>query len=112
VIVVDNNSHDNTREIALKFNDNFKFKYVLEMTRGIPYARNTGINNATGDIVAFIDDDCEANEDWLKNIEKPFIKDPNIGAVGGNLSYARVGEGSMIEEFYIKNMAARKNNKI
>jgi glycosyltransferase involved in cell wall biosynthesis len=111
VIVVDNDSHDNTKEVALKYNDKLKLKYVLEMTKGIPYARNAGINNATGDIVAFIDDDCEANEDWLKNIEKPFIKDPNIGVVGGNVSYARVGEGNIIEEFYVKNMAARKKNK-
>lgn len=110
VVVVDNASQDNTREIINSFGDRLNIKYVSEPTLGIPYARNSGIRNASGDIIASIDDDCEADEDWLKYIELPFIRDPNIGAVGGEISYARVGDGD-VEEFYIKNMVLQGRNK-
>lgn len=106
VVVVDNGSKDHTKDVALSFSDRLNIKYVYEPIRGIPHARNAAIRNATGDIIASIDDDCVANENWLKQIEIPFIKDPNIGVVGGNVTYFRVGEGS-VEEFYIKNMSSR-----
>ena len=110
VVVVDNNSQDNTREIIYSFDDRLNIKYVYEPTLGIPYARNSGIRNASGDIIASIDDDCEADEDWLKYIELPFIRDPDIGAVGGEINYARVGDGN-VEEFYIQNMVLQGRNK-
>lgn len=106
VIVVDNGSKDRTKDVVLSFRDRLNIKYVYEPIRGIPHARNAAIKNATGDIIASIDDDCIADENWLKQIEIPFIKDPNIGIVGGNVTYFRVGEGN-VEEFYIKNMSSR-----
>ncbi len=106
VIVVDNDSQDNTREVILGFSDRLNIKYVYEAERGIPHARNAGIRNATGDIIASIDDDCVADEHWLKYIEIPFIRDPNIGVVGGEVSYFRIGDGSL-EAFYMKNMISR-----
>jgi len=106
VVVVDNGSKDHTKDVVLSFRDRLNIKYVYEPIRGIPHARNTAIRNAIGDIIASIDDDCVADENWLKQIEIPFIKDPNIGVVGGNVTYLRVGEGS-VEEFYIKNMSSR-----
>ena len=108
LIVVDNGSQDNTKEIVLSFSDRLNIKYVYEDKRGIPYARNAGVRNATRDIIAFIDDDCVADEDWLKYIEIPFIKDPSIGAVGGEVSYFKVGDG-MVEQFYIEQMRTRRN---
>jgi glycosyltransferase involved in cell wall biosynthesis len=111
VVVVDNGSKDHTREVVLGFSDRLNIKYVYEAVRGIPHARNAGIRNATGDIIASIDDDCVADDDWLKNVEIPFIKDPNIGVVGGEVSYFKVGDGS-VEAFYINNMnSGRKNRK-
>jgi len=105
VVVVDNASEDHTRDIVPAFSDKLNIKYVYEATRGIPYARNAGFRNSTGDIIAFIDDDCVAVPDWLKNIEIPFIRDPNVGAVGGEISYHRVGNGR-VEAFYIENMGS------
>lgn len=110
VIVVDNDSKDNTREVALNFSDRLNIKCIYEAIRGIPHARNAGIRNATGDIIASIDDDCVADENWLKHIEIPFIRDPNIGVVGGELSYLQIGDGS-IEAFYMKHMISREKSK-
>ena len=106
VVVVDNGSKDHTKDVVLSFRDRLNIKYVYEPIRGIPHARNAAIRNAAGDIIASIDDDCVADENWLKQIEIPFIKDPHIGVVGGNVTYFRVGEGN-VEEFYIKNMSSR-----
>ncbi len=110
VIVVANDSKDNTREVALSFNDRLNIKCIYETIRGIPHARNAGIENATGDIIVYIDDDCVADQDWLKRIEIPFIRDPNIGVVGGEVSYFKIGEGS-IEAFYMKHMISRGKSK-
>ncbi len=105
VVVVDNASGDHTRDVALSFVDRLNLKYVYEATRGIPHARNAGIQNSSGDIVAFIDDDCVADEDWLTHLEIPFVKDPHIGVVGGEISYFKVGD-DMLEAFYIQNMTS------
>lgn len=105
VVVVDNASGDHTRDVALSFVDRLNLKYVYEATRGIPHARNAGIQNSSGDIVAFIDDDCVADEDWLRQLEIPFVRDPHIGVVGGEISYFKTGE-SKLEAFYIDNMTS------
>jgi len=106
VIVVNNGSTDNTKEIVLSFRNKLKIKYIYEGQRGIPHARNAGIGNATKDIIAFIDDDCVADKNWLKYLEIPFIKDPHIGTVGGEVSHLKT-EQSIVDEFHSKNMSIR-----
>jgi len=110
VVVVDNASTDHTRDVVLSFADRLNVRYVHEPRRGIPYARNAAVRSSTGDVVAFIDDDCVASEDWLKCIEMPFLRDPNVGAVGGEVSYDRVGDGT-VEEFYNRNMGTSQGSR-
>jgi predicted nucleotidyltransferase len=86
VVVVDNASTDGTLSVALSFADTCNLELVREETVGISYARNTGVARSTGDVVAFLDDDCEAAPGWLAALEVPFLKDPNVGAVGGVLA--------------------------
>lgn len=106
VVIVDGSTNDATRKVVMSFKDRLNIKYIFEAKKGIPQARSTSLSAATGDIVAFLDDDCEADPDWLKNLEIPFIKDPNIGAVGGQISYVKLGEDHL-EAFYIENMLTR-----
>ena len=110
VIVVDNDSADTTKETALSFTHTLNLKYLYEPTRGIPYARNTGIRAASGDIIAFIDDDCVADSNWLKYLEIPFIKDPHVGVAGGELLHFKIGD-SIIEEFYANNMVSQRRRR-
>ncbi|MCW3843496.1 glycosyltransferase family 2 protein [Micromonospora yasonensis] len=51
--------------------------------RGLSAARNTGLARATGEIVAFLDDDAEAQSDWLARL-LPHYRDQRVLAVGGH----------------------------
>jgi glycosyltransferase involved in cell wall biosynthesis len=57
--------------------------YAHLTQRGTSRARNAGIRLAGGDIVAFLDDDCEAESSWLETIVGAFAADPQLGLVGG-----------------------------
>jgi len=82
VIVVDNNSQDNTKDVATRYPS---VRYVFEEKLGLSYARNTGIRAAVGDIVAFIDDDSEADPGWLQALLDIYDKYPDAWAVGGKI---------------------------
>ena len=54
----------------------------IEVT-GVVAAMNSGLDVATGDIIAFTDDDAVPRKDWLEKIESHFLADNAVGAVGG-----------------------------
>lgn len=84
VIVVDNNSSDKTQEIV---KNNFPEVIVIEEKRqGVNFARITGINSSRGKYIVFIDADCCAPVNWLKNIAVSF-DDQEIVAVGGPILF-------------------------
>ena len=100
VLVVDNNSSDRTKAVAESFKGRLNMSYVFEPVQGTSTARNTGIKHAQGDIIAYLDDDCIAEKDWLHYIEIPFLKDPAIGMVGGQIADCRV-KGTLVEDYCI-----------
>jgi glycosyltransferase involved in cell wall biosynthesis len=85
VIVVDNNSSDNTQAVVREFESRLPLKYLVETQRGAAEARNLGIRHATGDVLAFTDDDCVPDAKWLRFIELSFLRDPAIGMVAGKV---------------------------
>ena len=70
VLVVDNNSCDQTREVVegLCFRYPGRFRYLFEPQQGKSYALNTGIREARGDVLAFMDDDVTVEPTWLHNL--------------------------------------------
>jgi glycosyltransferase involved in cell wall biosynthesis len=80
IIVVDGNSTDNTREIVSQY----PVKLLLEERPGLNAARNTGIKNSSGEIIAFTDADCIIQENWVSKIVENF-RDPYVGCIGGNV---------------------------
>jgi glycosyltransferase involved in cell wall biosynthesis len=80
IVVVDGNSTDNTREIVSQY----PVKLLLEERPGLNAARNTGVKNSSGEIVAFTDADCIIPEDWVSKIVDNF-RDSQVGCVGGNV---------------------------
>ncbi len=86
ILVIDNASTDSTKNIAQDFikKSKFKCRYIFEPKLGLSVARNRGIKEARGEIVAFIDDDATADKGWLKNLSRCF-KNGDIWAVGGRV---------------------------
>jgi len=59
-------------------------QYVLEPVIGLSRARNAGLRAATGEVVAFVDDDAIPHTAWVPSLGELF-RDPDIGAVGGEI---------------------------
>jgi glycosyltransferase involved in cell wall biosynthesis len=84
VVVVDNNSCDRTRELVESYcvKDPARFRLVSEQQQGLSYARNTGIRNARGKILAFTDDDICVESGWLWNLTSSLHRGESAGAGG------------------------------
>ena len=78
IIVCDDGSRDNTKEVVKKFK---KVRYIQIPHSGSPgKVRNEGAKKAKGKILAFTDDDCYPSKDWLKNAVK-YFKDKEVAPV-------------------------------
>lgn len=82
VLVVDNApSNERTRDLVRK---NFpEFRYVREPRPGLNWARNRGIEETSGEIIAFTDDDAVVDEGWAEAIARAFKEVPEAMAVTG-----------------------------
>jgi glycosyltransferase involved in cell wall biosynthesis len=68
ILIVDNNSSDETQSIARAFHpENVNARYFHEPFIGLSNARNRGWKEARGNYVAYVDDDCRIPGEWLKN---------------------------------------------
>lgn len=75
---------DHNPVLAIRLQTTFPDVIVIENTgqAGISAARNTGVARATGDILAFIDDDAVADSEWLSHLSSGYEK-PDVLGVGG-----------------------------
>jgi glycosyltransferase involved in cell wall biosynthesis len=80
IIVVDNNSTDNTFEIARSFP---MVKVFKEPKKGVAFARQKGFLESKGDIVAFLDADTSISENWFRQITKEFENNPRLVCLSG-----------------------------
>jgi len=63
-------------------------RHVRTAPAGVSAARNLGAREATGDLLAFTDDDCVPERDWIRNILVAFDTHPDIAVVGGRVDLA------------------------
>ena len=82
IVVVDNRP-DPGRPALPEFSDVERVREFWEPQRGVSSARNCGAAYATGEIVAFTDDDAEVDSDWLLAIGTRFATCPEIDGVSG-----------------------------
>ncbi len=84
ILIIDGRSTDGTEDIIKEMSKKSpcRYKLIKQIGCGLSNARNIGIKASTGDIVAFIDDDAEAEVDWLEYLVEPY-SDINTGCVGG-----------------------------
>lgn len=87
VIVVDNNSNDQTREVVegYRARGHQNLTYIFEPRQGVSYARNTGIAHARARLIAFVDDDVRVSDKWIATIKRKFDSHPEIDCIGGKV---------------------------
>lgn len=84
VIVVDNNSKDRTREVVEDYGRRYpgRFRYLFEARQGKSNALASGIREAQGRILAFVDDDVTVAPNWLQNLTAPLQEGAWVGSGG------------------------------
>jgi len=83
VILVDDGSTDNTRDIAEKFP---YVRYIYQQNHGLSHARNTGVAAARGEVFAYTDSDCMADVDWLFYLIGTLVSGDYAGVGGPNVT--------------------------
>ncbi|MCX6710287.1 MAG: glycosyltransferase [Candidatus Woesearchaeota archaeon] len=108
LIIVDDGGNDSTKEIVGEFSrkSGFPIRYSWQKNKGPAAARNLAILNSKSPIIAFTDDDCIPNPDWLEKILSAFSNDSDAMIIGGetlppkgNL-IAKVGQGLTKNAFF------------
>lgn len=88
IIVVDNCSTDHTPQIVQRFINTDKevpVRYVKEGHPGVTYARNRGAREARYPYLAYLDDDCSVEADWLSQLVSGFDLDELVSVVAGRV---------------------------
>ncbi len=85
ILVIDNCSDDETREVTDSFQSSCNVRYLYEHRLGLCHARNKGWQSANGRYIAYLDDDAVASPSWIEAILNAFHRYPNAGAVGGRV---------------------------
>jgi len=86
VLIVDNNSSDQTRSVAERFchTHPIRFRYLFEPRQGKSFALNSGIREGNGEILVFVDDDVIVQPTWLQSLINPFC-DVRWAGCGGRI---------------------------
>jgi len=110
VIIIDDGSSPSNREKVKKIFEEFSRKLRIDLiinpcNLGIPMSLNRGVHRARGEIIAVIDDDCIADENWLSELVK-WYKIPAVGGAGGKI--IEIDE-TITDHKYLKKLL-RKNN--
>jgi GT2 family glycosyltransferase len=92
ILVVDNAPSSDATMIAVRdnFEDDPRVRYVREPKGGTSFARNRALQEATGDIVSYADDDVTVDQWWLRAIVQGFQSAPNVAGVTGMISTAAI----------------------
>ena len=93
ILVVDQGDDDAAAQVVLRHSERIgHLRHLPSASRGLSRARNVGIAQAKGEILAFTDDDCLVRSDWVAAVARAFDSHPEIAAVtGGSLPDGCVG---------------------
>ncbi|XZF12460.1 glycosyltransferase [Chitinophagaceae bacterium MMS25-I14] len=89
VIVVDNNSTDNTATLLEEYktaHPGYNFSYYIEKNQGVAYTRNRCAREARGELVVYLDDDSIAQPGWLSTTVRFFDEHANVYSTGGKIT--------------------------
>ena len=88
IIIIDNNSPGNTKELTelfIKNNPKYNIKYFLERQQGLSFGRNRGIKESKGELIIFLDDDAFISNNYFTKIHNYFSKHLDVVAIGSKI---------------------------
>jgi GT2 family glycosyltransferase len=98
VLVVDNAPPDESTWTLVK-NEYPDVRYIREPRQGLNFARTRALHEATQEIVAFLDDDAVAHQDWTRSVRTAFVETPSAGVCTGRVEPLGLGtEGEQLFE--------------
>jgi glycosyltransferase involved in cell wall biosynthesis len=112
VIVVDNNSSDNTAEVCksiIASHPDDSIFYLSEMNQGSSFARNTGATNARGELLCFMDDDAVAEKYFLNNIWTFYTANPSVQGFGGRIIPKYIPAEPKWMSYYVSSLVGNFN---
>ena len=85
LVIIDNASTDDTARVCEAFRHDApgRTRVIHEPRAGLSFARNRGLAESTGELVAFVDDDIYFDPAWLRAVLDAFHAHPEAGAIGG-----------------------------
>ncbi|MCQ2218823.1 MAG: glycosyltransferase [Paludibacteraceae bacterium] len=89
IVVVNNNSTDNTELECTRFQKDYPnvgFNYIIEKNQGLSFARNRGMKESVGELLVFLDDDAYVEKDYLQNLLHHMDSHPDAMAFGGKIT--------------------------
>jgi glycosyltransferase involved in cell wall biosynthesis len=89
VVVVDNNCTDDSREVISRHSRAGMLpnvRMVSEPVQGLTHARRRGVESTASDWIAFVDDDCIVDRDWVESALRFAYQHPRCGALGGSVT--------------------------
>ena len=107
VIVVDNNSTDDTEIVCRSFIDEhpeLNAQFLIEIQQGSSFARNTGASAAMGNILVFMDDDAVAEKNFISGYIKLFESHPDAIGGGGRIIPRYIPEKPKWMSYYVSSL--------
>jgi GT2 family glycosyltransferase len=95
VLVIRSDDSATRAALAARADDGLAWRIVLVDTPGVVAARNASLAACRSDVLAVCDDDTRAYPDWVERILAHFVRDPELGALGGR---DRVHDGERFDE--------------
>lgn len=87
VLVVDNAGQERTKSTVITYSRRFPvpITYIYEPRLGLNHARNAGVKRASGELIAFLDDDMVPAGDWVKQLIQAFSVHADADCIGGKV---------------------------
>lgn len=101
IVIADGGSTDKTLDVIKKWQATHPFIRLVEVPNcpSPGFARNKALDVVKGEFIFFTDGDCAPCQEWITEMLKHFYKDPQIGAVGGEIYTLKVDKNNLTEAF-------------
>ena len=88
VLVIDNGSTDETKDVAKGFHGKIKnFRYFYDARPGLHVGRNKGLLKSRGELVGYLDDDVILFPNWINTVLKAFEDEETMGMEGSVIPF-------------------------